>query len=743
MIKIHTENGVVPLDVDIHIKHKNNGLKILDFNINIHHPLYHLLKNESELEYSDLYYLIKLNDDANNGTEAMVEAHLNVDDLKKVFFKHFLAETKTLYEILELALIDTGWTIQNAFIIEKRRTIDIENCLPIDVVNECLSVFEILYEFDNNKKVLTVIDPNTVMDKGFYINDQLNLTNINCTSDTYDFCTCMKCYGKTDEETGEESTFASINSGKDYIQNYDYSKKTIWGVFKDDRFENKESLLEASTKELKRRANPVTSYSLTIINLSKLQPNKYHLFNFRMHDIVTLKDDIRKKDVVERIIEYDEYPEHPENDVITLSDQPLSITDLEANIYDKVINIGNDMDRFQGNFLKDAKDVSTSIINQWAEKGQIYMTQNEIYILDKTPKELAKYVIRINLGGIAFSQNGWQGPYISAWTIDGKFNADFIYAGIIKGIKIIGNEISNGDGFFVDTNGNTTINRGTFKGDINTEKDINVGQNIYLDVGEEYANKAIRASSACAMAFNVDTSRGWRGMQMNTRKDNRNYAIVEASTTNTFATATLRTLNDGASSYVEAMKSNITLSSPGLALFGGTTVWGTFSVVNGTKNRAILTKNHGVRCMNAVESPIAIFEDNGNGIINEKGYCYIFFDAILLETVNTKYDYFVQLTKRGKGDIWCSEKGESYFIVEGTEGLEFDWNVKIRQKDFETVNLNQAFEIDENAHILEKRKKQEGCFDEELMYELKNQKKFEYEVSNYYENYLKEQEGLS
>lgn len=52
--------------------------------------------------------------------------------------------------------------------------------------------------------------------------------------------------------------------------------------------------------------------------------------------------------------------------------------------------------------------------------------------------------IRINKNGIAFSNSGFNGPYISAWTIDGKLNADFVKAGHIDGTLITGNSVDIG-----------------------------------------------------------------------------------------------------------------------------------------------------------------------------------------------------------------------------------------------------------------------------------------------------------
>lgn len=739
MLKIVTEDGLIPLDADIHIKHKNNGMKTLDFKISIHHPLYYLLTNEKVLEFDGLYFLIKLNDDAENGTDAMIEAQLDTDDFKKHFFKHFLAETKTLYEILEIALNGTGWSIRDGFSRDIRRTIDIENCVAIDVVNECMNMFDVLYDFDNKGKILTIIDPNIIMDKGFYITDQLNLTNINYTSDTYDFCTCLKCYGKTNEETGEELTFSAINNGNDYIKNNEYSDKTVWGSFKDDRFEIEESLLEAGITELKRRANPVTSYSLTIVNLSKLLPEKYFLLNFELNDIVTLKDKIRKKEVVERIIEYDEYPEHPENDVITLSDQPLSIVDLESNIYDRIVNISNDVDRIKGTFLKEAKEISTSIINEWAEKGQIYMNQNEIYILDRMPKELAKFVIRINLGGIAFSQNGWQGPYISAWTIDGKFNADFITAGVIRGIQLIGNTISNGNSFYVDQNGNmtcnnATINSGIFKGDINTSRNIHVGNDIYIGNPQEAQFKHIIFKDT------ADSDMQIRFMKTGSAEDSPlNNSIDINNTNNGFSniveffgnhTVLINRKPSGEVGVIDLDPIGWSMIDNNLSVFGGLNVFG-------NKARVVETQNFGKRTFNALETPTALFEENGSALLNEEGICMIFINDIVYESTNSKCAYFVHLTKCGTGDVYCDKKNETYFIVKGTPGLIFDWCIKIKQKGYETAD-NDEFLEDPRDTI----GTMEKILNEDYQKNTKKNSIFEEEVNSYYENYIKKMEVM-
>ena len=56
----------------------------------------------------------------------------------------------------------------------------------------------------------------------------------------------------------------------------------------------------------------------------------------------------------------------------------------------------------------------------------------QILIMDTPDKASAVNVMRINNAGIGFSTNGYSGPFVSAWTLDGHFVADFITAGTLN-----------------------------------------------------------------------------------------------------------------------------------------------------------------------------------------------------------------------------------------------------------------------------------------------------------------------
>ena len=76
----------------------------------------------------------------------------------------------------------------------------------------------------------------------------------------------------------------------------------------------------------------------------------------------------------------------------------------------------------------------------WLTNGKGYKVERrdengntiDTLYMDKPDINQAVNVLRVGQSGIGFSHNGVNGPYASAWTIDGRFNADFITTGSIS-----------------------------------------------------------------------------------------------------------------------------------------------------------------------------------------------------------------------------------------------------------------------------------------------------------------------
>lgn len=114
--------------------------------------------------------------------------------------------------------------------------------------------------------------------------------------------------------------------------------------------------------------------------------------------------------------------------------------------------------------------------------------------------------------------------------------------------------------------------------------------------------------------------------------------------------------------------------------------------VTGTKNRQVKTDGYGDRLLYAYETASPLFGDVGEGKIAEDGKCYVQIDSIFAETV-TLNQYQVFLQKYGDGDCWVSERKPSYFVVEGTAGLSFGWELKAKQSDYTQQRLDRDVEF--------------------------------------------------
>lgn len=76
---------------------------------------------------------------------------------------------------------------------------------------------------------------------------------------------------------------------------------------------------------------------------------------------------------------------------------------------------------------------------------------NEMFFMDTADTATAKNVLRINMNGIGFSSKGIDGPYATAWTLDGAFVADYITTGTLDASLVK-------TGILTDAEGKNSIN---------------------------------------------------------------------------------------------------------------------------------------------------------------------------------------------------------------------------------------------------------------------------------------------
>ena len=352
--------------------------------------------------------------------------------------------------------------------------------------------------------------------------------------------------------------------------------------------------------------------------------------------------------------------------------------------------------------------------------GHVVMTPNadgepqEILIMDTDDINTAVHVIRMNKNGIGFSNNGYSGPYTSAWTIDGQFNAYFIATGhllanFIKGGTLLLGGLGNGNGVLSvqDSNGveiATISNQGVIIDtgwiDFNSVVGGNQPVQTHISPWNGFESKWFYDPDSSTP---TDTARLFSGvLEINSSghvpgvpQTSRATLTGQSLSINPYGDSSIGVLlsvtellatNPSSTVYVKdslGAQSYITtdhVTGIGIYTSGKLTVLG-------TKSRLVKADEFGERLLYCYETPSPMFGDIGEGVIDESGYCYVFLDPVFAETISTN-QYQVFLQRYGQGDCFVFERKPSYFVVQGEPGLAFGWELKSKQKDFDQLRLD-------------------------------------------------------
>ena len=279
-------------------------------------------------------------------------------------------------------------------------------------------------------------------DRGVVLSYAKNIKSIKATENWDNVVTKLLPVGKDGlllpttwiEETGlYDIPYTKVVSfSQDDISEDDY--KTA-GVLDEDAY--KTALLndlEAQAKEyLNTYKVPQVNYTLSanIQNVSDIG------------DTIHVKHPKCKIDLITNVIaiEYDciskEYTK------IEFGNFKNKLNDLISDVSSQITETVSKENTSNYNKLQSKLEDATNKINDAMNSSYVVNDDgNQMMIVDRLPKETAKNVIRINSAGIGFSQNGINGVFKSAWTIDGTLNmqninvinliADMIKGGTLK-----------------------------------------------------------------------------------------------------------------------------------------------------------------------------------------------------------------------------------------------------------------------------------------------------------------------
>lgn len=282
--------------------------------------------------------------------------------------------------------------------------------------------------------------------------------------------------------------------------------------------------------------------------------------------------------------------------------------------------------------------------------------------------------------------------------------------GLLKILDASGNQVGYIDNTGVHFNkgtfsGTLSAATGSFSGSITSSNAIITGGKIQMAASSSETNFIIlgfeysEGSSSLSLSGSSMTLTEGNNVNVESVRMNRIYNGQEStriSAGNIYVSNDPTGLTPSNYDYCRLHKGGFYATSPSgrasylddgnLQTAGNVYAWGNIGC-SGEKSRIVDTENYSNRKLYSYEFSSPMFGDIGEGITDQNGECYVSFDDVFLESVNSNCEYQVFLQKEGQGDLWVEEKTPQYFLVKGTKNLNFAWEVKVRQKNYEYERL--------------------------------------------------------
>ena len=651
----------------------DSGDKELSFNYPAAGALVDLLKEEYYIRTKTDEYVIKAVEKGEQFNK--YTAVLNVEELEGAAFPYgFESDEQTIKACLEFAFKGTGWHVGTCTVTKKRTIDEQERVTAWDVLQKCLTTYRCECIIHSLTKTVDIYD-RIGSDKGCYFMEGLNLRKISLKSDTYDFYTRIYPIGK-------DGITPKWLTGKDYIDNFQYSYKIKAYVWKDERYTNTTSLIEDATAKIEEMSRPYKAYTAEVVDLANASEEYKDILSYGIGDTVTLVSKKTRTKEKQRIVKIREYPETPKKNTVEISNARKTFAEIQkeetAAVTEEAISIANNNTK---KVLRDGYYTKTDVESHiTAAKDEISLGVSQVYETKKTVSE--KVAAAEKNANAATDEKLTEYSTTEEMNSAIKVKADAIESTVSK--KVGSDEIIS------------KINQSAEKVSINAEKislngAVTANSNFKINTDGSAETKALKITGGSLLiGGNCEITNEGNVFALSPKFYSGLYINSD------FKMGTLSQLN-----Y------SMLLGYVGKHIFvgeSGGTLWGYGFMANndiyaygaigclGKKTRIIHTDDGRNIEMYAYETASPTFGDMGTGKLDKDGQCYVYLDDDFLLTVERDMKYIVMLTAKGAGELYVESTNEKdgYFVVKGTPKLEFYWEVKTRQKGNRDTRIEQS-----------------------------------------------------
>lgn len=317
---------------DIIVTSEVNGADTLEFKLPFQDSKRSYLDNEKQVQIvNDVYRIRTVTDDktADGRVVTTVYAEAAFYDLAFSEVKETVSfNADTAEAPMAHALSGTDWAVGTVNVTSKRTwECSEKNALAILRQTQVIHGGDLIFDCANRLVHLLTFSGN---DNGVLFCYRKNMKSIQRVVDTRSLVTRLYAYGK------DGMTFASINGGKEYVQDTTYTSEIRISTLDCSNFTNPYQMLEYTENKLAEYAYPRISYVLSAMDLSVL--TGYEHESWALGDIVTVDDKDLNLSVKTRVVRRQYNLQEPWNTVLELSTTLRELGDSSAQ-WDKAADV--------------------------------------------------------------------------------------------------------------------------------------------------------------------------------------------------------------------------------------------------------------------------------------------------------------------------------------------------------------------------------------------------------------------
>lgn len=280
----------------------DTGFKTLCFEVPCKDEFFEIIQEENYVETADYSFIIKeLILEDNDFIEVRCSA--NIEELAGRIFPVFDCLEMGVQKIYEYCLSKSSWSLDYQSQDRSIATYQLSHTTGYDMIKQVAEDFGQEFWFDTKNKVLRIYDK-MGSEFGAYFSNELNLKQLTKQSSTYDYATVIFPLGKN----GLKIT--NVNNGKDYLEDYSYTNKTIEAYFIDEDIEVAEILKMKAEEYLANACVPRASYRLQLASLGE---------NVGLGDVIYLVDKIKRIKQQQRVVKIVRYLREPSRSSVEIS----------------------------------------------------------------------------------------------------------------------------------------------------------------------------------------------------------------------------------------------------------------------------------------------------------------------------------------------------------------------------------------------------------------------------------------